>query len=170
MRTQVEFEHWVPFPLEQVFRFFADPENLPRIMPPESGTKLVRVRLATPPEGTGLAGVGSEIATSFRIFPFLPFRATWVARITEFVWMDHFADLQVRGPFRYFHHRHRFRALERNGVAGTVVGDAIEYDPGFGVVGRLGDKVFIGPQLRRTFEYRQRRLPEVLGPRQNHGL
>jgi hypothetical protein len=32
--TAMSFEQWVPFPLERVFLFFADPRNLPRLMPP----------------------------------------------------------------------------------------------------------------------------------------
>jgi ligand-binding SRPBCC domain-containing protein len=67
--------------------------------------------------------------------PRFPFRAKWVARITEFVWNSHFCDTQVRGPFSYFHHCHRVRAERRNGAIGTVVTDEIEYELPFGALG-----------------------------------
>src|SRR5262249_13342624 len=114
MEHHVEFEQWVPAPIERVFLFFANPGNLPRIMRPESGTELVRLKLV-PPSGVSiehatverdsLAGIGSEIVTSFRLLPWLPLRAQWKAVITEFEWNHHFADVQEKGPFKSFHHR-----------------------------------------------------------------
>jgi ligand-binding SRPBCC domain-containing protein len=85
LRREISFEHWVQSPLERVFRFFADPCNLPRIMPPTSQTRIVRLELQPPLSVTdhNLAGPGSRIVTSFRVFPWLPFRTLWIARITE---------------------------------------------------------------------------------------
>jgi ligand-binding SRPBCC domain-containing protein len=48
-------------------------------------------------------------------------------------------------------------------VTGTVVRDEIDYDPGFGWLGSVAKKLFIGRQLRRTFEYRQKALTKLLG-------
>jgi ligand-binding SRPBCC domain-containing protein len=167
MISHLQFEQWVPFPLKEVFLFFANPDNLPRIMPPGAGTRLDELRLvAPPPLGTtntqSLAGVGSEIVTSFRILPFLPFRAQWIALITEFEWDHHFADIQKAGPFKRFHHRHELAAQTRDGVLGTMVRDAIEYEVGFGVLGRIADWAFVQPQFRRTFAYRQVALVKLL--------
>jgi ligand-binding SRPBCC domain-containing protein len=168
MIHRVEFEQWVPVTIEKVFLFFATPNNLPRIMPPESGTQLAELKLVAPPgqsapgNSSSLAGVGSEIMTSFRILPFLPFRAQWIALIIEFEWNHHFADVQKKGPFKRFKHRHEFFAETRKGLRGTIVRDVIEYDPGFGVIGSLGQRLFIARTLNRTFEYRQKRLEKLL--------
>ncbi len=172
MTHRVEFEQWVPVPLERVFLFFANPGNLPRIMPPQTGTELVRLKLVPPPgiaaesatitDRAPLAGVGSEIVTSFRVVPFLPFRAQWTALITEFEWNRHFADVQQRGPFKSFHHRHELREETRNQVRGTVVRDVIEYEVGFSLLGELAQKLFVSRQLQRTFTYRQQALEILL--------
>jgi ligand-binding SRPBCC domain-containing protein len=173
MTHLVQFEQWVSVPLERVFLFFADPGNLPRIMPPQTGTELVRLDLVPPPglaaasatitDCTALAGVGSEIVTSFRMVPFLPFRRRWTALITEFEWNHHFADIQKQGPFKNFHHRHELREETRNGIKGTVVRDVIEYDVGFGWLGELVQKFVINRQLQRTFAFRQCALEKLLG-------
>jgi ligand-binding SRPBCC domain-containing protein len=172
MTHRIQFEQWVPAPIEQVFVFFANPGNLPSIMPPQTGTELVRLKLVPPPgiaeeratvtDKPPLAGAGSEIVTSFRLIPFLPFRARWIALITEFEWNHHFADIQKQGPFKSFLHRHELSAETRNQVNGTVVRDVIDYDVGFGWLGNLAHKLFIGRQFQRTFEYRQQALEKLL--------
>jgi ligand-binding SRPBCC domain-containing protein len=166
MSSHFQFEQWVPFPLEEVFLFFANPKNLPRIMPPATGTRLEELRLIPPPEhatanAQSLAGVGSEIVTSFRLFPFLPLRPRWIALITEFKWNHHFADVQKTGPFKRFHHRHELTAETRNGISGTTVRDVIEYEIGFGFLGRVADQIVVDRQFRRTFAYRHAALAKL---------
>jgi ligand-binding SRPBCC domain-containing protein len=166
--SHLEFEQWVPFPVERVFTFFSNPENLPRIMPASSVTKLIAVnRTLAPPAPPGTAsdkasGVGSTIVTSFRVFPLLPVRAQWIARITEFQWNDYFADVQDKGPFKSWHHRHEFRRETREGVAGTLVRDVIDYEVGFGFLGTMTNALFVRRQMQNTFAQRQQTLPELL--------
>lgn len=172
MSHMVQFEQWVPAPIDRIFLFFANPGNLPRIMPPQTRTELVRLKLVSPPgipaeratitDRAPLAGVGSEILTSFRVVPWLPFRAQWNALITEFEWNHHFADIQTRGPFKSFQHRHELREETRDRVRGTIVRDVIEYDVGFGWLGELARRLVVGRQLERTFEYRQKALEKLL--------
>ncbi|MGA8344492.1 MAG: SRPBCC family protein [Candidatus Sulfotelmatobacter sp.] len=168
MSHPVEFEQWVPFPIARVFAFFSNPENLRRIMPASSSTKLIVLnRMPTSLPLPGLtsdkaAGVGSTIVTSFRVFPFLPVRAKWIARITEFEWNDYFADVQDTGPFKSWHHRHEFRAETRDGVAGTLIRDLIEYEVGFGFLGAIANALFVRRQMQSTFNLRQQVLLKLL--------
>ena len=164
MQHQLQFEQWVPFPVGDVFAFFSNPENLPRIMPASSETKLIVLHRTPPPGLTSekAAGVGSTIVTSFRVFPFLPLRAQWIARITEFEWNHYFADVQEKGPFKHWHHRHEFTAEPRDGIAGTLVHDVIEYEVGFGFLGLIANALFIRRQMRSTFTQRQQVLVKLL--------
>ncbi len=172
MIRRVQFEQWVPIAIKKIFLFFANPSNLPRIMPPETGTELAALKLVHPKaiptkqpviaNLNSLAGVGSEIVTSFPPLTFLPFRAQWIALITEFEWNHHFADVQKKRPFKRFQHRHEFSEEPRNGASGTTLHDVIEYDPGFGALGDLAQRLFIAPSLKQTFEYRQKMLEKLL--------
>ncbi|HKH99479.1 MAG TPA: SRPBCC family protein [Candidatus Sulfotelmatobacter sp.] len=168
MSYHLEFEQWVPFPLACVFAFFSNPENLPRIMPASSGTRLIvlnRMPAPTPPPGTPAdkaAGVGSTIVTSFGVFPFLPLRAKWIARITEFEWNHHFADVQDKGPFKSWHHRHEFAAERRDGIEGALVRDVIDYEVGFDFLGFIANAMFIRRQMESTFAERQQVLVKLL--------
>jgi ligand-binding SRPBCC domain-containing protein len=163
--TRVVAEQWVARPLKSVFRFFSNPNNLPRLMPPAQKVRIEELRLVEAPscksEGVIAADVGSEVAVSLRPLPWLPFRAQWTARIVEYVQDEAFADEQVRGPFRHWRHGHEFREETRNGQAGTVVRDVVEFDPGWGRVGRV-TSYLIARQVRKTFRQRQRALESLL--------
>lgn len=167
MATHIEFEQWVPFPLDRVFAFFSNPENLSKIMPAASGTVLLSMNRVAPPASAEMlndkaAGTGSILVTSFRVVPFLPLRQAWIARITEFEWNHHFADIQERGPFKSWHHRHEFAESLKDGQMGTTIRDVIDYEIGFGVLGRLAGALFVRGQLERTFRERQKKLPDLL--------
>jgi len=150
MRHTFQSEQWVPHRRERVFAFFADPANLPPLMP-----RWQRARVEKAPDA---AGDGSLITISFRPVPFFPLRLEWDALITEFRWNDFFCDEQRRGPFKYFRHCHRIRE-ERNG---TVVSDEVEYELPFGVLGDVANRVIMKRQIRLLFRHRQEMLPILL--------
>jgi ligand-binding SRPBCC domain-containing protein len=137
-------------------------------MPASSHTRLDHLHLVPPapsPHASAApqaAGVGTVIETSFRPFPFLTLRVPWIARITEFEWNHHFADIQEKGPFKRWHHRHEFLSETRNGVSGTLVRDGIDYEVGFGPLGMIANALFVERQMRRTFAQRQKVLHQLL--------
>ncbi len=169
MPHRLQFADWVPFPVPHVFAFFSNPENLPRLMPSATQTRIERLQLvqpAPPPDRSldlqRVAGIASIITTSFRPFRFLPLRREWIAVITEFEWNHHFADVQQKGPFKRWHHRHEFLPEAREGLDGTLVRDLIEYEVGFGPLGALANSLFVVRQMRHTFAERQKILPQLL--------
>ncbi len=172
MRQRFETAQWVPYPVDQVFAFFANPHNLPLLMPEEHGMRIEKLDLVAPPPnpaeagsqpgGTELvAGAGTEMKISFRPVPLLPVRTSWVARITEFAWLIHFCDEQIKGPFEFFRHCHRMRPEIQHGQIGTELSDQVEFSLPLGAVGQLGSKVVLR-QMTRMFRMRQERLPRIL--------
>lgn len=172
MTERFETRQWVPYPVELVFAFFADPRNLPHLMPPKLEARLEDARMEPAPVRpvaqdaarrflSVAAGVGSEILISFYPIPWAPKRLSWMARITEFEWNSHFRDEQVRGPFQRFEHRHGIRAEMRDGQEGTLVSDEVEFELPYGWLGRVGG-VLVRRKLVKSFAYRQKRLPEIL--------
>jgi ligand-binding SRPBCC domain-containing protein len=169
MRHIYHSEQWLPYPVDLVFAFFANPENLPRLMPPWQKARIEEASFAPPPPRPAsahplrsiAAGPGTRITISFRPIPYSPFRIPWEAEIDEFVWNSHFADRQLRGPFVYWHHRHTVQQKARANSAGTLLRDEIEYEPALGALGEIANAL-IAHQLRSTFAYRKLRTTELL--------
>jgi ligand-binding SRPBCC domain-containing protein len=170
-------EQWLPYPIEPVFAFFANPENLPRLMPPWQKARIEEAAFAPPPPRpiapdslrlkSIAAGPGTRITISFRPFPYSPLRVPWEAEITDFAWNDHFCDTQLRGPFSYWRHCHRVHTETRSNEAGiptqgTLLRDEVEYASPYGSLGTLANRLIIAHQLRATFDYRHRRTLELL--------
>jgi ligand-binding SRPBCC domain-containing protein len=173
MPQTLRTSQWTPFPVELVFAFFANPGNLPHLMPEWQCARIESSRLIAPPQRpvaldatlrfqSPAAGVGSEIAVSFRPVPGFPFRIGWMARITEFVWNDHFCDEQLRGPFVVWKHRHGIASEYRDGVRGTLISDEVEYALPLGPLGSAAGALFVRRQMEATFAHRQKRLEEIL--------
>ena len=168
MRHVFEAEQWLPYPLPVVFAFFANPGNLPPLMPAWQQARIDELNLGAPPApppgrpsrlGTG---VGTTMVLSFRALPLVPLRLRWHALIPEFQWNDHFCDEQTAGPFHYWRHCHSVRSETQGTVEGTVVKDHVDYElPG----GRLGDLAnLLGGrlQMRYSFNYRHRQTATLL--------
>ena len=174
MDPHFQAEQWVPYSRERVFAFFADPANLPPLMPAWQRTRVQALDLVPlPPDlkqtfpGT-VAGQGSRITISFRPVPLIPFRLGWVAFIAEFRWNEGFCDEQRRGPFKFFRHCHRIRDEHRGDVAGAVVADDVDYELPMGRLGDLANGIAVSRQIRSLFAHRQRMLLQLLAKSTAH--
>ena len=166
MRFHFQTEQRLPYPIEMVFAFFADPANLPRLLPAWQHARIDESFLVAPQPPQQpfpgfkriIAGSGTRVTLSFRPIPFSPIRIKWDALIEDFRWLEGFCDVQLRGPFRYWRHCHTLET-HRNG---TLLHDEVEYELPLGPLSFIADKLFIQRQLAATFAYRQRRTLELL--------
>ena len=165
-----ETEQWVPFPRELVFAFFANPRNLPPLMPGWQRARIERATYCVPParpEGTPVfpgvaAGSGTKLVITARAAPLLPLRGTWEALIEDFRWNEGFCDVQLRGPLAYWRHCHSVRdAPAPEGTPGTVIHDHVTYKLPLGAFSRPAVP-FVDLGMAAVFRYRQSRALEQL--------
>jgi ligand-binding SRPBCC domain-containing protein len=173
MHLHFHTKQWLPYPMETVFAFFANPDNLPRLMPNWQAARIDEATYVAPPPpprpfpGSDriTAGTGTRLKITIRPVPFSPIRVPWVAVIEDFRWLEGFCDTQVKGPFQYWHHCHTVQA-DRDG---TLLRDAVDYKIPFGPLSKVIDDVFLRHQLAATFRFRHKRTLELLakeyGPR-----
>jgi ligand-binding SRPBCC domain-containing protein len=134
-------QHLIRRPLEEVFAFFSRPENLAEITPAS-----LRFQLLTPQPIVMKDGA----VIDYTIRPFgLPLR--WTTLITEFTSPLRFVDLQLRGPYAYWHHTHSFQETED----GTLVTDEVRYALPFGILGQAVHALVVRRQLNHIFDVRE---------------
>jgi len=145
----LESRVWLGRPRSEVFAFFADPRNLPRVVP-----SWLDLRVVSAPS---TLRAGAILDVSVR----LPGRRmAWRSYIREYDPPFRFLDVQGRGPYARWEHRHRF--LEDEGA--TLVEDRVTYGLPGGALGRLAHALVVRRQLRAMWSYRTRRLDDLVGP------
>jgi len=179
MRYQYSTAQWLPHPVELVFAFFANPENLPRLMPRWQKARIEEANFVAPPprpEGAPrypgmVAGANTRLLISARPFPYSPVRAPWCAMIEDFRWNQGFCDVQLSGPFRYWRHCHSVTSAPDpdSGRPGTLLRDEVIYELPLGL-GNLTDKYIAHRAFEYTFHYRQRRAAELLAMVTKHPM
>jgi len=125
---------------DRVFRFHEQPEALELLLPPWESARVIRA--------AKISDVGDQAIVETRVFG--PFTMRWVAQHTIYDPPHMFEDVQVKGPFRSWRHRH----MVEPHVGGALLRDEIDYQPPLGFLGRAFAPYVIEKRLRKLFEYR----------------
>lgn len=131
-------------PRDEVFRFFADARNLQILTPPWLDFEILTT-------GNIEMKTGTWIQYRLRLHG-IPVR--WDTEIAAWEPPARFVDEQRRGPYRLWRHEHTF--LSQDG--GTLVRDRVEYAV---TGGRLVQRFFVEPDVKKIFEFRRRKLSEI---------
>jgi ligand-binding SRPBCC domain-containing protein len=142
-------KQYIPRPLEEVFAFFAKPENLSLLTPRELGFQIIT---PSPIEMRR----GALIDYTIRLFGL---RKRWTTRITSFHPPYQFVDEQLRGPYASWHHTHLFTASGQ----GTLITDTIEYSLAYGWLGEAAHNLVVQKQLEGIFRYRELAIERIFG-------
>ena len=145
----IESRLWLARPRPAVFALVADPASLPRLVPPS-----LRVTFARTPMPMA-AGAVYDLRVWWRGLPL-----RWRCFIREYDPPHRFVDVQVRGPWARWEHRHRF--LEGDG--GTWLDERLTYRPPLGPAGRLLHALVLRRELGAVWAHRRRCLEAWAGP------
>ena len=145
----LESRVWLARTRAEVFAFFADSSHLLLITPPAFRLGLVG----------GPPALSTGAVLDMRL-QWLGVPIRWRAFIREWDPPYRFVDVQVRGPYARWEHRHRF--LEEGD--GTWVEDRVTYRLPLGPLGRAAHALIVRRQIAALWRYRTRRLGDLVGP------
>jgi ligand-binding SRPBCC domain-containing protein len=131
----------VPRPRDVLFEFFSDASRLELLTP-----SWLKFQVLTP----GPIRISQGVLIDYRLrLHGIPLR--WRSRISVWEPPVRFVDEQVRGPYKFWRHEHRFEETP----VGTLCHDRVEYGvPG----GRIINALFVRPDLAKVFAFRQQQL------------
>jgi len=102
----------------------------------------------------GLIGLNDEVTWEAR---HLGLRQRLTVRVTAFSRPQHFQDIMVAGAFKSMKHDHEF--FEH--PLGTHMVDRFEFQSPLGILGKLVDRVFLGPYMKRFLVHRNGILKQL---------
>jgi ligand-binding SRPBCC domain-containing protein len=136
-------------PLEKCWSFFGNPNNLPSITPPALN---IKVLTETPEE------MYPGLMIEYHVRPLFGFGLVWLTEITQVDRLRYFVDEQRIGPYRLWHHEHRFLAVDQER---TEMQDIVHYVLPFSPISEIMHGLLVEPQLRQIFDYRERVTREL---------
>jgi ligand-binding SRPBCC domain-containing protein len=142
-------KQFVPAPLNYVWDFFTDPINLKLISPSYMGFDI------TSPGPIEKMYKGQII--TYKLSPLAGIKMTWVTEITCVVEEEMFIDEQRFGPYKMWHHEHRFLPVEN----GVELFDYVTYKLPYGPIGHLAHSIFARNRIIEIFDYRSFKIKEL---------
>ncbi len=145
IRTQ-----FLPIPIDDAWRFFSNPRNLPRLTPGTLGFRI----LSDAPEK-----ISTGLVIEYQVKPFLGLPLKWVSEIRDVNAPCQFVDEQRQGPYTYWHHLHQFKEV----LGGIEMVDTITYRVPFQDWMPWINTHIIEKELNKIFEFRRETLMILFG-------
>ncbi|CAG5086526.1 SRPBCC family protein [Parvicella tangerina] len=137
--------------MQEAWSFFSSPENLKKITPDYMGFDIISNA------DTEEMYPGQIIRYVVKPVAGIPMK--WTTEITQVKEPYFFIDEQKQGPYKIWHHQHRFKEVEH----GVLMEDIVHYQPPMGVLGDLANKVLIRKKLKEIFDYRKKIIKDIFG-------
>lgn len=104
---------------------------------------------------TGSLGLGESVTWRARHFG-VHWRMT--STISAYDRPGYFVDEQLSGPFKHWHHAHRFQS---DGHGGTVMSDIVDFAAPLGPLGAIAEILVLRRYMTRLIRVRNRHIKKV---------
>lgn len=141
----------LPIRLELIWDFITSPLNLKEITPQHLGFEVTN--------NSFVEKMYPGMIITYKVSPILGIKLNWMTEITHIKELEYFVDEQRMGPYVMWHHQHKVAAIE----SGIIMTDIVTYQPPFGFIGALANRLFIKNQLNQIFDYRKMALENRFG-------
>lgn len=138
---------------DDLWDFISSPANLKLITPDHMGFDIT--------SSNAEQKMYEGMIVSYKVSPFPGFNTNWVTEITHVRDKEFFVDEQRIGPYTFWHHQHILEPLDQV----VVMKDIITYQPPFGILGAIANRVYIRKALNKIFNYRKMAIEEYFAER-----
>ncbi|GJM16535.1 MAG: SRPBCC domain-containing protein [Thermodesulfobacteriota bacterium] len=136
--------------MSESWDFFSNPNNLSLITPPSLN---LNITSKLPDK------MYTGMIITYTVAPMLNIPMTWVTEITHVEEPNFFIDEQRFGPYKFWHHQHRFKEIEGGVEAKDLVHYALPLDP----LCRIANSLIVTKQLNEIFDFRSDYLENRFG-------
>ncbi len=140
-------KQFVPRDIESVFTFFSQAANLEQITPPFLNFQVSKMSTKTIHKGTLI-----DYKLNLKGIPM-----KWKTLISDWNPPHSFIDTQLSGPYRSWHHMHRFEKLGN----GTLLSDEIRYKLPLGFLGQMMASTLVQKDVEKIFKFRREVIHKI---------
>lgn len=139
---QFEKEQKINASIDELWDFISSPKNLKEITPAYMGFDII--------SKNNSEKMYAGMIISYVVRPLMNLKTIWVTEITQVKDKEYFVDEQRVGPYKIWHHQHILIPVKD----GVLMRDIISYQPPFGILGKIANKLVIKKKLNEIFDYR----------------
>lgn len=136
--------------IDKAWEFFSSPKNLKQITPPYMGFEII--------SDFKNEKMFAGMIITYIVKPILNIPFNWVTEITHVKDKEYFVDEQRFGPYKLWHHLHKFKVIDENKIEMI---DIVNYALPFSFLGILINKFLIRKRIEEIFNYREKILDEM---------
>ena len=140
----------LPISLDEAWNFLCNPANLSKLTPQEMNMNII--------SGADRPMYAGQVL-QYSVTPLPGFKTKWVSEITQYEEKKYFVDLQLFGPYAFWHHKHFVHEID----GGVEMEDIIDYKVPFGILGRMVHPILVKPKLESIFNFRREQLELLFG-------
>ena len=140
----------LPITIQTAWDFLSNPKNLEDITPDKMNFNITDCDYKKIYPGQII---------QYTVTPLLNIPLKWVTEITHVVDKKYFVDEQRFGPYKFWHHKHKFEIID----GGVKIIDILDYSLPFGLIGLFFHPFLVKPKLDEIFKYREKKLIEIFG-------
>lgn len=96
---------------------------------------------------------------TYKVHPIAGIPLFWMTEINHVKDKERFVDHQLAGPYKIWHHEHRFKSIP----GGVEMTDIVHYMLPMGWIGRIAHSLFVRRQVEKIFEFRYEKLEQKFG-------
>jgi ligand-binding SRPBCC domain-containing protein len=150
----LRYKQKLPLSVEESWSFFSSPTNLKLLTPEHLGFEITTEHQ--------MSEMYAGQIISYIIRPIWNIPIEWVSEIAHVQEPHYFIDVQRFGPYKFWHHEHRFNPIPN----GVEMVDTIFYKMPFGIFGKALNALKVKHELETIFAYRHAKLEQMFGPYQ----
>ena len=141
-----ENEQFIKSDIDSVWNYFNNPKHINSLTPPEMHFHTLTTNL---PEQ-----IHTDLIISYWVSPLFRIPLKWKTKIISVEKNKSFIDIQIKGPYKKWHHLHTFEKVEN----GVLMKDIITYELPFGRLGDFVHRIVVKKKVDQLFEFRTKQI------------
>jgi len=141
----------IPAGIETIWELFSNPGNLAKLTMPGLGLRII--------SGGDHSIIYPGQRIEYKLKPVWGITVHWITEIKEVERLKFFMDIQRKGPYRVWEHRHFFKEID----GGVEMTDMVQYKNPLGILGNMANSILVKKRLKQIFEYRFQQVEQVFG-------
>lgn len=141
-----ENKQFIKSDMDTVWNYFNNPKHINSLTPSEMHFRTLTEDLPNK--------IHVDLIISYWVSPLLYIPLKWKTKIISVEKNKSFIDIQIKGPYKKWHHLHTFQKVED----GILMKDIITYELPFGKLGDFVHRILVKKKIEQLFKFRSKQI------------